>query len=63
MVLALWDACQLGDCETARKLLLGTVNEYRPTNDIDDLVWRRRKALASGKKAANVTDLTTRRGA
>jgi len=57
----LWDACQLGDCETARSLLLEAVTEYQPTNEIDDLVWRRRKVLASGKKSASVTDITVRR--
>jgi FlaA1/EpsC-like NDP-sugar epimerase len=59
----LWDACQLGDCETARELLLQTVAEYHPTNEIDDLVWRRRKALSAGKKSASVTDISARRGA
>jgi len=58
----LWDACQLGDCETARGLLLESVTEYQPTNEIDDLVWRRRKALAAGKKTASVTDIAARRG-
>ena len=58
----LWEACQLGDCETARGLLLESVTEYRPTNEIDDLVWRRRKALAAGNKTASVTDITARRG-
>ncbi len=62
-VRSLWEACQLGDCERARGLLLEAVGEYRPTNEIDDLVWRRRKALALGKRSASVTDLTTRRGA
>ncbi len=57
----LWDACQLGDCETARSLLLEAVTEYQPTNEIDDLVWRRRKVLASGKKSASVTDIAARR--
>ena len=60
---ALWDSCQLGDCETARTLLLDSVTEYQPTNEIDDLVWRRRKALSADKKAANVTDISARRGA
>jgi len=56
------DACQLGDCERARQILVQVVNEYRPTNDIDDLVWRRRKELAAGSAAATITDLTVRRG-
>ena len=59
---SLWDACQLGDCETARGLLLDTVTEYQPSNDIDDLVWRRRKAMAVGNKGASITDIAARRG-
>ena len=59
---SLWDACQLGDCETARGLLLDTVTEYQPSNDIDDLVWRRRKAMAVGNKGASITDIAARCG-
>ncbi|MEM9084137.1 MAG: nucleoside-diphosphate sugar epimerase/dehydratase, partial [Planctomycetota bacterium] len=36
----LWEASQRGDCETARQILLNTINEYQPTNGIEDLVWQ-----------------------
>ncbi len=57
----LWDASKQTDCETARQILLHTVDEYQPTNGIEDLVWQRRQALASAKPGATVTELSKRR--
>ena len=48
------------DCDRARQLLMQTVAEYRPTGDIQDLVWSRKAALAHGE-LKNVTALQTRR--
>ncbi len=48
------------DCDRARQLLMQTVAEYRPTGDIQDLVWSRRAALAHAE-TKNVTALQTRR--
>jgi UDP-N-acetylglucosamine 4,6-dehydratase len=48
------------DCDRARALLMQTVAEYRPTGDIQDLVWSRKAALAHAE-LKNVTALQTRR--
>jgi FlaA1/EpsC-like NDP-sugar epimerase len=48
------------DCDQARQLLMQTVAEYKPTGDIQDLVWTRHAAIA-GSDATNVTNLQTRR--
>lgn len=48
------------DCERARQLLMQTVAEYRPTGDIQDLVWSRKAVLAHAE-LNNVTALQTRR--
>lgn len=48
------------DCDTARQLLMQTVAEYKPTGEIQDLVWTRRAAIAHAE-AANVTTLQARR--
>jgi hypothetical protein len=48
------------DCDRARQLLMQTVAEYRPTGDIQDLVWARKEALAHADMK-NVTPLQTRR--
>jgi FlaA1/EpsC-like NDP-sugar epimerase len=48
------------DCDRARQLLMQTVAEYRPTGDIQDLVWTRKAALAHADMK-NVTPLQTRR--
>ncbi|HEX4971456.1 MAG TPA: nucleoside-diphosphate sugar epimerase/dehydratase [Steroidobacteraceae bacterium] len=48
------------DCDRARQLLMQTVAEYRPTGDIQDLVWTRKTALAHADMK-NVTPLQTRR--
>jgi hypothetical protein len=48
------------DCDRARQLLMQTVAEYRPTGDIQDLVWSR-KAEVAQSEATNVTALQTRR--
>jgi len=48
------------DCVRARELLMHAVVEYRPGQDIQDLVWvRRRTALEQARK---VTDLKSHRG-
>jgi FlaA1/EpsC-like NDP-sugar epimerase len=47
------------DCRGARELLMQTVAEYRPAEDIQDLVWlRKQAAIASDGKVA---DLAARR--
>jgi len=48
------------DCDRARQLLMQTVAEYRPTGDIQDLVWSRKVAMAHAE-LKNVTALQTRR--
>jgi len=50
------------DCRTAHEILQRAVAEYRPTSDLQDLVWSRRAEL--GRPAAadsKVTDLQARR--
>jgi FlaA1/EpsC-like NDP-sugar epimerase len=48
------------DCDRARQLLMQTVAEYRPTGELQDLVWARKAALAHADMK-NVTPLQTRR--
>lgn len=48
------------DCERARQLLMQTVAEYRPAQEIQDLVWAKKSALAHSE-VKNVTALQTRR--
>jgi FlaA1/EpsC-like NDP-sugar epimerase len=48
------------DCDKARQLLMQTVAEYKPTGDIQDLVWARKTAVAH-PEVKNVTALQTRR--
>jgi FlaA1/EpsC-like NDP-sugar epimerase len=48
------------DCDRAQQLLMQTVAEYKPTGDIQDLVWSRKTSLAHAD-LKNVTALQTRR--
>jgi FlaA1/EpsC-like NDP-sugar epimerase len=48
------------DCDRARQLLMQTVAEYKPTGDIQDLVWSKKTAMAHAE-LKNVTALQTRR--
>jgi hypothetical protein len=48
------------DCDRGRQLLMQTVAEYRPTGELQDLVWSRKAALAHAE-LKNVTALQTRR--
>lgn len=48
------------DCDKARQLLMQTVAEYKPSGDIQDLVWTRKTTLAHAE-VKNVTALQTRR--
>ncbi|WP_198683450.1 polysaccharide biosynthesis protein [Peristeroidobacter agariperforans] len=48
------------DCDRARQLLMQTVAEYKPTGDIQDLVWNQRAQLTH-TETNNVTALQTRR--
>src|SRR5690606_26705701 len=48
------------DCDKARQLLMQTVAEYKPSGDIQDLVWTRKATLAHAE-VKNVTALQTRR--
>src|SRR5690606_6509310 len=42
------------DCDQARKILMQTVAEYKPTGALQDLVWSRRASLARAE-LKNVT--------
>lgn len=48
------------DCDRARQLLMRTVVEYRPAQELQDLVWSRKAELAHSE-VRNVTALQTRR--
>jgi FlaA1/EpsC-like NDP-sugar epimerase len=48
------------DCERARQLLMQTVAEYRPPQEIQDLVWMK-KTMTPPAEVNNVTTLQTRR--
>lgn len=48
------------DCERARQLLMQTVAEYRPSQDLQDLVWSRKAEIAHSE-VKNVTSLQARR--
>jgi FlaA1/EpsC-like NDP-sugar epimerase len=48
------------DCTRARELLMQAVSEYRPGNDVQDLVWMRKKVVA-GIEHGNVTAIAARR--
>ncbi len=48
------------DCERARQLLMQSVVEYRPSNDVQDLVWKKKLDLAHAE-LKNVTALQSRR--
>jgi FlaA1/EpsC-like NDP-sugar epimerase len=48
------------DCERARQLLMQSVVEYRPDNDVQDLVWKKKIDLAHAE-LKNVTALQSRR--
>jgi FlaA1/EpsC-like NDP-sugar epimerase len=55
----LLDALLRFDCQSARSILTQAVAEYRPSQDIQDLVWQRK--AASGADSGKVTDLQSRR--
>jgi FlaA1/EpsC-like NDP-sugar epimerase len=48
------------DCDRARQLLMQTVAEYKPAQDIQDLVWSKKAELAQAE-LKNVTSLQSRR--
>jgi FlaA1/EpsC-like NDP-sugar epimerase len=48
------------DCDRARHLLMEAVAEYKPSGEIQDLVWSRKAALAHAE-ASNVTTIQSRR--
>jgi FlaA1/EpsC-like NDP-sugar epimerase len=48
------------DCDRARHLLMDAVAEYKPSGEIQDLVWSRKAALAHAD-ANNVTAIQSRR--
>lgn len=49
------------DCDRARQLLMQAIAEYKPTEQIQDLVWSRKTALGHAD-VKNVTALPSRRG-
>ena len=49
------------DCDRARQLLMQTIAEYKPTGEIQDLVWSR-KTILGHADVNNVTALPSRRG-
>jgi FlaA1/EpsC-like NDP-sugar epimerase len=55
----LLDAINRFDCDRARELLMQAVIEYRPGQDIQDLVWVRNRAAA--EQGRKVTDLKAHR--
>jgi hypothetical protein len=48
------------DCNSARDLLMQAVAEYRPGNEVQDLVWMRKRAI-TGHDHGNVTAIAARR--
>jgi hypothetical protein len=48
------------DCERARQLLMQSVAEYRPMQELQDLVWAKKTAVVHAE-LKNVTALQTRR--
>jgi FlaA1/EpsC-like NDP-sugar epimerase len=56
----LLQAIETFDCNRARELLMQAVAEYRPGNDVQDLVWMRKKVVA-GHDLGNVTAIAARR--
>ena len=42
------DACTALNFDLAREVLLDAVKEYKPENEIDDLVWLRKSAASAG---------------
>jgi FlaA1/EpsC-like NDP-sugar epimerase len=48
------------DCDKARQLLMQAVAEYKPTGDLQDLVWTRKTTVAHAD-LTNVTSLQARR--
>jgi hypothetical protein len=48
------------DCERARQLLMQSVAEYRPVQELQDLVWAKKTAVVH-TELKNVTPLQTRR--
>jgi FlaA1/EpsC-like NDP-sugar epimerase len=59
----LLEAIDASDCERARDLLMKGVVEYKPSGEIQDQVWQRKRvaALAVGFESAKVADLQARR--
>jgi FlaA1/EpsC-like NDP-sugar epimerase len=53
-------AVNRSDCDRARHLLMEAVAEYRPSGEIQDLLWSRKLALAHAE-ANNVTAILPRR--
>ena len=54
------DAIDRADCNAARALLTQAVVEYRPQQDIQDLVWTRNRYLVNADKQ-KVTDISSHR--
>jgi len=55
------DAIEAFDCEQARNLLLANVEGYRPTNGIEDLVWREIHPETQVATPTKVTAIDSRR--
>jgi len=54
------DAINRADCNAARSVLMQAVAEYKPQQDIQDLVWVRNRYLLSSDKN-KVTDISSHR--
>ncbi len=60
---SLWEVSRHFDCAEARELLLQGVKGYKPTTELEDLVWRQRNGTASAAKVtATVTTLKPKTG-
>ena len=49
------------DCKAALEVLCETVREYRPQNEIQDLVWVKRPERVASNSDGKVADLSARR--
>jgi FlaA1/EpsC-like NDP-sugar epimerase len=59
-------ACARSDCERVRELLVESVEGYKPTNGVDDVVWTAGQKSTAGLSQgltgqATITDLASRR--
>jgi FlaA1/EpsC-like NDP-sugar epimerase len=56
------DAVTGRDCAWARQILLELVGNYRPTSDIDDLIWKNQNKELEQPNTDNITDISVHLG-